>query len=709
MKKILLLPIFVSFFFDIGVASGDVACDSIVKTNYELDSKGNLTDEGASQMEIDCNSAGCAYSLGSCVFCTSGNYGNGGRCQSCGDLTYKQNYGGYWNYSDNGATQKAGSCYAKCSEHKPAPTIPNGYWYTDSTRVYYKATSLSVCKYEIYCNSNYYIGGYNGTTYYCSACSDLSITRNGQTYTGYWTTGPGGGSSVNSSACSASCTTSLPTPETGVATYEKSAVTYPNECIPKTCQNSTNKCEGYKLVTPYSCPNDYVLIPTLSTAGGTDGAICEYRDFVSKKTIRIAATKGTKGCFRYTQEQTNGLPTGATKGYTILNETSGTYPTLRIYECSAGYHLQTPVKTDGDHCTGRKYGTCISDTGKCNADLLDCTGGSTNTISGTNITWNADKEDWNANTGCKCVSTGVTLYNDTGNEIGTATITKTYASGDKNNGNTKWNDAEINVTRCILGYAAQDGTCKPVKDGQYSADNDPVAHECSNVEVCLQNGGVCSNPVTNYYKHSNLPRESADNCYAKCSERVADLNAKSGNNGTWRLQSGAATTVTRKIGSLCQVELSCKAQYYRYARLDMSVEAQKCKSCSELTDSDSKTDYWNKSDGGTGDETSCYALCNDSDKKPTTDNGEFTAGASKVNYNATTKAKCTYTLGCKAGFYTNSDGETCGACPAGSTSDAGSTDIKQCYMKGGSDGTLFCDKHGCFNLPTGVQIFYAGD
>lgn len=62
------------------------------------------------------------------------------------------------------------------------------------------------------------------------------------------------------------------------------------------------------------------------------------------------------------------------------------------------------------------------------------------------------------------------------------------------------------------------------------------------------------------------------------------------------------------------------------------------------------------------------------------------------------------------GYYSDSDTSLKQTpCPAGSTSNAGATAKTQCYMKGGSGGTLFCDKHGCFNLPTDVQIFYAGD
>ena len=700
MKKILLLPILSCAYLSICDLSS-WAEENLCSAIHEI---------------ATCAQVGCEWDdYDGCSSCPQNYFGSGGVCRKC-DTLGSGNYEGYWNKTvDTSDTPKQSSaCYGVCSEDAKKKLDCDYYNMAHASCIIKTDTSSTPhspnkCQYSFECDNGYYPVDEGNKR--CAACSDLTTksgTSNYWMYTGHH-------NSRSNTRCHAECSKVLPKAENGIETYENNTPNFPSECIPKTCQNSTNKCEGYKLVTPYSCPNDYVLIPTLSTAGGTDGAICEYRDFVSKKTIRIAATKGTKGCFRYTKEQATGFPEGtnAAKGYTILNETSGTYPTLRIYECATGYHLQTPRTTDSDHCTKREYGTCISDTGKCNADLLDCTGGSTNTISGTNITWNADKEDWDANTGCKCVSTGVTLYNNTGNEIGTATITKTYASGDKNNGNTKWNDAEINVTRCILGYAAQDGTCKPVKDGQYSADNDPVAHECSDVEVCLSmenNGCAAGGKTKNYYQRSKSPRDSANDCYVECSNRVKYLNATQGTTaGTWQLMSTSPGTVTKGDDQLCLVELSCKAGYYQAVSDASKVESSSCNFCRTVGLKTADEGYWNNSDGGTGGPEQCYALCNDSNKKPTTDNGEFTAGASKVNYNATTKAKCTYTLGCKAGFYTNSDGKSCGACPAGSTSDAGSTDIKQCYMKGGKDGTLFCDKHGCFNLPTGVQIYYASD
>ena len=106
--------------------------------------------------------------------------------------------------------------------------------------------------------------------------------------------------------------------------------------------------------------------------------------------------------------------------------------------------------------------------------------------------------------------------------------------------------------------------------------------------------------------------------------------------------------------------------------------------------------------GGTLTFTGCQ-----SDHKTWLNQSWDMSSCAKGYYRPENSNTCTKTA---KGYYSDSDTSmTQEKCPAGSTSDAGSTDIKQCYMKGGKDGTLFCDKHGCFNLPTGVQIFYAGD
>lgn len=56
---------------------------------------------------------------------------------------------------------------------------------------------------------------------------------------------------------------------------------------------------------------------------------------------------------------------------------------------------------------------------------------------------------------------------------------------------------------------------------------------------------------------------------------------------------------------------------------------------------------------------------------------------------------------CPAGYYCE-DSNFLVECPIGTTSDAASSSIEDCYMQGGQSGTKFCDKNGCFYLPTGI-------
>lgn len=56
---------------------------------------------------------------------------------------------------------------------------------------------------------------------------------------------------------------------------------------------------------------------------------------------------------------------------------------------------------------------------------------------------------------------------------------------------------------------------------------------------------------------------------------------------------------------------------------------------------------------------------------------------------------------CPAGYYCE-DSNFLVECPIGTTSDAASSSIEDCYMPSGQSGTKFCDKNGCFYLPTGI-------
>ena len=55
---------------------------------------------------------------------------------------------------------------------------------------------------------------------------------------------------------------------------------------------------------------------------------------------------------------------------------------------------------------------------------------------------------------------------------------------------------------------------------------------------------------------------------------------------------------------------------------------------------------------------------------------------------------------CPAGYYCSKTEQN--SCPVGTTSETRSTSVSACYMPSGQSGTKFCDKNGCFYLPTGI-------
>lgn len=62
---------------------------------------------------------------------------------------------------------------------------------------------------------------------------------------------------------------------------------------------------------------------------------------------------------------------------------------------------------------------------------------------------------------------------------------------------------------------------------------------------------------------------------------------------------------------------------------------------------------------------------------------------------------------CERGFYCTGVPDDCTGgkckCPRGSTSSGGNSDISECFMQGGTNGTKLCDSRGCFNLPTTIN------
>jgi hypothetical protein len=107
---------------------------------------------------------------------------------------------------------------------------------------------------------------------------------------------------------------------------------------------------------------------------------------------------------------------------------------------------------------------------------------------------------------------------------------------------------------------------------------------------------------------------------------------------------------------------------------------------------------------------------------------KYGTGTELCTWDGTTWSNCKRTLEtCKAGYwkgetpnptdctqvyagYYSADKElTCHVCPAGSTSDAGSTALTDCYMTGNQ--TIICDSNNkCFLLPEGAgdKIYYHG-
>lgn len=56
------------------------------------------------------------------------------------------------------------------------------------------------------------------------------------------------------------------------------------------------------------------------------------------------------------------------------------------------------------------------------------------------------------------------------------------------------------------------------------------------------------------------------------------------------------------------------------------------------------------------------------------------------------------------GYYSEGDGVYETACPMGMTSNPIATSSTDCFYKGGSTGTKFCDSWGCFHLPSSINI-----
>ena len=428
------------------------------------------------------------------------------------------------------------------------------------------------------------------------------------------------------------------------------------------------------------------------------------------------------------QKYTSGTDTGF-QYWDDTHQAQSTWSTEYITKCGIERHFDPNTVKTTPKCD-KKYGTCESDIQKCDANFLgncyvsyaksngdgDVYGNITSTTGQLKWVGNETTDKWTVSSGeCKCRVDDVPIMECVGRgparnckEIGKKQVVLSYTGNGRKGArnDTLWDKAKDTVTSCADGYYANaDKTaCIPVEDGYYSPEGKLNRMDCKEVPY--------SGPTDNYYNHSDGARSNAANCYVNCSERADYLNDKGGDSlkGEWQWKGepdGKRYASSQNSSCDEDLRLYCNENYYVFG----TGETRQCKLCSNLADSSGNTGYWNKSMASNlGGETSCYAQCSDSDKKPSAPNGEFTATSSMVYYNAVTKAKCEYTLACNEGYYRKNDGKNCDMCPVGSTSDKGADAITKCYMKGGPDGTEFCDNHGCFNLPTSVKkIFYVGN
>ena len=115
-------------------------------------------------------------------------------------------------------------------------------------------------------------------------------------------------------------------------------------------------------------------------------------------------------------------------------------------------------------------------------------------------------------------------------------------------------------------------------------------------------------------------------------------------------------------------------------------------------------------ENGSGTDECCYS--GGTVSSPLFMNCSSTATACDAGYygvkNAQNLYRCAPTT---AGhFSTAADGLAQKDCPGGTTSESQATKKQDCYIKGGTTGTKFCenDETTCFTLPDGIKIYYKG-
>lgn len=310
------------------------------------------------------------------------------------------------------------------------------------------------------------------------------------------------------------------------------------------------------------------------------------------------------------------------------------------------------------------------------AMAVDCSGG-TNQNSCNAI----DGCYWNANaTLNQCRECESGYYCTGGN--------KTQCPNDTNNNSGRSDYGSDNVTQCYITCSAQSITDNNTTVGQ----------------LCYQSGSnnSCNGSTTNlYHDGSNYP-----SCYntVQCSSGYA-LNPALDNYNITQLVNGINVSTNTFMNNInvCVQGALCNTLY------DNTCAANQISG--QITLSGGNWVYTNCScvkqvsiTNGTGTQTYKY---NGSNWVPSGNPAVYDCNLGYCNRNnaCISIPDNQYSL-----VAVGEDPDKCTRCPGGTFSDANSRQsvnsdgIRSCYVKGGVGGTKFCDRRGCFYLPTGVQV-----
>lgn len=219
------------------------------------------------------------------------------------------------------------------------------------------------------------------------------------------------------------------------------------------------------------------------------------------------------------------------------------------------------------------------------------------------------------------------------------------------------------------------GGCAPCEPGYYN-NNTTNTTECQQCSSSFSTGQTFDTAYNNTYGLSTCPWMCDEGYY------------KSGDSCL-----SCPTNATSPAGSTSINDCQCSTGYYRGGEgMDGCIQCTGQLSCSGTG-----LEYSNPAPNGISCQGNSQLVPDDTHN---TYSCQFCSDANATYDNETGKCKC------NTGYYGTLNGfnTTCTACPAGMTSDPGSTYKSACHM---TSATNFCDAEGqnCMNLiPNGVVI-----